>query len=186
MPKQEMKNLKEKMQKVIEHLEEEFVGIRTGRAHPALVNDIKIDYYGAPTAIKQLATISIPEGRTIIIAPFDKSVLKSVEKGILASNLGVTPQNDGDIIRINLPELTNERRLELSKIVRKYAEEAKVIIRNCRRDSNDNYKQMEKDSNITEDDLRKYLKEVQEVTDNFTKEVDGILKKKEEEIMSVN
>lgn len=186
MPKQEMKNLKVKMQKVIEHLEEEFIGIRTGRAHPALVNDIKVDYYGAPTAIKQLATVNIPEGRTIVITPFDKSSLKAVEKGILASNLGVTPQNDGEIIRINLPELTNERRIELTKIVRKYAEEAKVTIRNCRRDSNDNYKQMEKDSKITEDDLRQYLKEVQDVTDDFTKRVDGILKKKEEEIMSVD
>lgn len=186
MPKQEMKNLKVKMQKVIEHLEEEFIGIRTGRAHPALVNDIKVDYYGAPTAIKQLATVNIPEGRTIVIAPFDKSSLKAVEKGILASNLGVTPQNDGEVIRINLPELTNERRIELTKIVRKYAEEAKVVIRNCRRDSNDNYKQMEKDSKITEDDLRQYLKEVQDVTDDFTKRVDEILKKKEEEIMSVD
>lgn len=186
MPKNEMKDLQVKMQKVIEHLEEEFVGIRTGRAHPALVSDIKIDYYGAPTPVKQLATINIPEGRTIVISPFDKNMLKAVEKGILASSLGVTPQSDGEVIRINLPELTNERRVELTKVVRKYAEEAKVVVRNYRRDSNDNYKKMEKNSDISEDDMHKYLKDVQDVTDEYIKKVDEVLKKKEEEIMSVD
>lgn len=186
MPKNEMKDLQSKMQKVIEHLEEEFVGIRTGRAHPALVSDIKIDYYGAPTPVKQLATINIPEGRTIVISPFDKNMIKAVEKGILASSLGVTPQSDGEVIRINLPELTNERRVELTKVVRKYAEEAKVVVRNYRRDSNDNYKKMEKDSDISEDDMHKYLKDVQDVTDEYIKKVDEVLKKKEEEIMSVD
>lgn len=186
MPKKEMKELKERMEKVVEHLEDEFIGIRTGRAHPALVSDIKIDYYGAPTPVKQLATINIPEGRTIVISPFDKNILKSIEKGILASSLGVTPQSDGDIIRINLPELTNERRVELTKVVRKYAEEAKVVVRNLRRDSNDNYKKMEKDSDISEDDMHKFLKDVQDVTDEFIKKVDTVLKKKEEEIMSVD
>ncbi len=186
MPQKEMKELKEKMQKAVDHLAEEFVGIRTGRAHPALVSDIKVEYYGAPTPIKQLATINIPEGRAIVISPFDKNILKAVEKGILASSLGVTPQSDGDVIRINLPELTNERRIELTKIVRKYAEEAKVIVRNLRRDSNDNYKKMEKDSEISEDEMHKYIKDVQDVTDEFIKKVDLVLKKKEEEIMSVD
>jgi len=184
MPKNEMKELKERMQKVVDHLEQEFVGIRTGRAHPALVNEIKVDYYGAHTPIKQLATINIPEARQIIITPYDKSAVKAMEKGILASSLGVTPQVDGDSIRINLPELTNERRLELIKLVKKFAEEAKVTVRNYRRDSNDAYKKMEKDSTISEDEMHKYLKEVQELTDQFIEKVDQVLKKKEEEIMS--
>jgi len=184
MPKNEMKDLREKMQKVVEHLEQEFVGIRTGRAHPALVNEIKVDYYGAHTPIKQLATINIPEARQIIITPYDKSAVKAMEKGILASSLGVTPQVDGDSIRINLPELTNERRVELTKVVRKFAEDAKVAVRNFRRDSNDAYKKMEKDSRISEDEMHKYLKDVQELTDEFIEKVDQVLKKKEEEIMS--
>jgi len=184
MPKNEMKDLRDKMQKVVEYLEHEFVGIRTGRAHPALVSDIKFDYYGAPTPIKQLATINIPEARQIVITPFDKSAVKAIEKGILASSLGVTPLVDGDTIRINLPELTNERRIELTKVVRKYAEEAKVSVRNYRRDSNEAYKKMEKDSTISEDEMHKYLKEVQEITDDFIKKIDEVEKHKEEEIMT--
>jgi len=183
MPKTELKELRERMDKVIEHLKNEFLAIRTGRAHPGLVSDIKVDYYGAPTPVKQIATVSVPEGRQIAIAPFDRSALKLIEKAILASSLGVTPQNDGEIIRVNLPELTRERRVELTKLVGKYSEEGRIALRNLRRDSNDVLKKKEKDSEISEDDLKKYTKEVQDVTDEYIKKVDEVLKAKEKEIM---
>ena len=183
MPKTELKELRERMDKVIEHLKNEFLAIRTGRAHPGLVSDIKVDYYGAPTPVKQIATVSVPEGRQIAIAPFDRSALKLIEKAILASSLGVTPQNDGEIIRVNLPELTRERRVELTKLVGKYSEEGRIALRNLRRDSNDILKKKEKDSEISEDDLKKYTKEVQDVTDEYIKKVDEVLKAKEKEIM---
>ena len=183
MPKTELKELRERMDKVIEHLKNEFLAIRTGRAHPGLVSDIKVDYYGAPTPVKQIATVSVPEGRQIAIAPFDRSALKLIEKAILASSLGVTPQNDGEIIRVNLPELTRERRVELTKLVGKYAEEGRIALRNLRRDSNDVLKKKEKNSEISEDDLKKYTKEVQDVTDEYIKKIDEVLKAKEKEIM---
>ncbi|MGI6784184.1 MAG: ribosome recycling factor [Aminivibrio sp.] len=183
MPKTELKELRERMDKVIDHLKGEFLAIRTGRAHPGLVSDIKVDYYGTPTPIKQVATISIPEGRQIAVAPFDRTALKLVEKAILASSLGVTPQNDGEIIRINLPELTGERRVELTKLVGKYAEEGRIALRNLRRDSNETLKKMEKNSDISEDDLKKLTKEVQDITDEFIKKVDEALKAKSAEIM---
>ena len=183
MPKNELKTLKERMEKVIEHLKGEFLAIRTGRAHPGLVSDIKVDYYGAPTPIKQIATISIPEGRQIAITPYDKASMKLVEKAILASSLGVTPQNDGEVIRVNLPELTRERRVELTKLVGKYAEEGRIALRNLRRDSNEALKKMEKNSDISEDDLKKFTKDVQDITDEFIKKVDETLKTKEKEIM---
>ena len=174
MPKKELKDLREKMEKVVEHLHGQFVGIRTGRAHPGLVNDIKVDYYGTATPVRQIATVNVPEGRQIVITPFDKGSLKLIEKGILASSLGVTPQIDGEIIRVSLPELTKERRVELTKLVAKYAEEAKVAVRNIRRDSNEKYKKMEKESVISEDELKKYSKEVQDITDSFIVKVDDV------------
>ncbi|MFA7621384.1 MAG: ribosome recycling factor [Aminobacteriaceae bacterium] len=183
MPKTELKEMKERMERVIEHLGNEFLAIRTGRAHPGLVSDIKVDYYGAPTPVKQVANISVPEGRQIVIAPFDRSALKLIEKAILASSLGVTPQSDGEVIRVNLPELTRERRVELTKLVGKYAEEGRVALRNIRRDSNEVLKKMEKNSEISEDDLKKHNKEVQDITDDFIKQVDEVLKVKEKEIM---
>ena len=183
MPRTELKEMRERMERVIEHLDTEFLAIRTGRAHPGLVSDIKVDYYGTPTPIKQVATISIPEGRQIAIAPFDRSTLKMVEKAILASSLGVTPQSDGEIIRVNLPELTRDRRVELTKLVGKYAEEGRVALRNIRRDSNEVLKKKEKGSEISEDDLKKFTKEVQDITDEFIKRVDEVLKVKEKEIM---
>lgn len=183
MPKTELKTLREKMDKTVEHLKGEFLVVRTGRAHPGLVSDIKADYYGTPTPIKQMGTITVPEGRQIVISPFDRSALKAVEKAILASSLGVTPQNDGEVIRVTLPELTRERRVELTKLVGKYAEESKIALRNLRRDSNDVFKKMEKESAISEDDLKKYTKEVQDITDEFIKKVDETLKIKEKEIM---
>ena len=183
MPKTEIKNLREKMDKSLEFLRGEYLAIRTGRAHPGLVSDIKADYYGNPTPLKQMANITIPEGRKILISPFDRGSLKAIEKAILGSNLGITPQNDGESVRLTLPELTKQRRLELVKIVSKKAEESKIVMRNHRRDSVEVLKKMEKDSKITEDDLKKYSKEVQDITDEFIKKTEDVFKLKEKEIM---
>lgn len=183
MPKAEIKLMGEKMEKSLEHLKGEYVTIRTGRAHPGLVSDIKADYYGNPTPLKQMATITIPEGRKILIAPFDKASIKIIEKAILASPLGITPSNDGESIRLTMPELTGERRGELTKLVAKKAEETKVAVRNLRRDSVEVLKKKEKDSAITEDDLKKHTKEVQDITDSYIKKIDDTEKLKAKEIM---
>jgi len=179
----EIKQLREKMDKTVDFLRGEYLAIRTGRAHPGLVSDIKADYYGTPTPLKQLANITIPEGRKILVSPFDRSSLKAIEKAILASNLGITPQNDGESVRLTLPELTKQRRVELVKIVSKKAEESKIVVRNHRRDAVEALKKMEKASEITEDDLKKYNKEIQDITDDFVKKIDDVLKVKEKEIM---
>lgn len=183
MSKAEIKSMNDKMEKTIEFLKTEYVAIRTGRAHPGLVADIKADYYGNLTPIKQMATISIPENRKILIAPFDKSSLKFIEKAIITSSLGITPQNDGENIRLMMPELTRERRVELTKLVAKKAEEAKVAMRNLRRDTVETLKRKEKESEITEDDLKKFSKEVQDSTDVYIKKVEEIQKIKDKEIM---
>ena len=183
MPKDELAALKENMDKAISFLQGEFLSIRTGRAHPGLVSDIKADYYGTPTAIKQLANVTIPESRSIQIAPFDKSSLKAIEKAILAANIGMTPQNDGTVIRLTLPELTKARRVELTKMLAKKAEESKVVIRNYRRDAIEALKKQEKASEITEDDLKKLTKDVQDITDKYIKKIDEVYKVKEKEIL---
>ncbi|MDR1049042.1 MAG: ribosome recycling factor [Synergistaceae bacterium] len=183
MPKNEIKSLRERMDKALEFLRGEYLAIRTGRAHPGLVGDIKADYYGTPTPLKQMASITVPESRKILIAPFERSSLKTIEKAILASSLGITPQNDGESVRLTLPELTRERRVELVKLVSKKAEETKVVMRGHRRDSVETLKKMEKDSKITEDDLKKHTKEVQDITDDSIKKVDDVFKAKEKEIM---
>lgn len=183
MPAQEMKQIKDRMEKTVEHLRSELQGVRTGRAHPALVEEIKVDYYGAQTPIRQMGTVNVPEPRQIVISPWDRASLKAIEKALLASPLGVTPQNDGENIRINLPELTRERRLDLTKLVRKYAEEAKVAVRNLRRDGNETLKKLEKDSKVTEDAQHKLQKELQDVTDAMIKKIDQVLNEKEKEIM---
>ena len=185
MPKNEMKALGQQMQKALDHLKHEFQGIRTGRAHPALVEDIKVDYYGTMTPLKQMGTVSVPESRQLLITPWDKSALKAIEKAIQSSSLGITPQTDAESIRLNMPELTRERRVDLTKLVRKYGEEGKIAIRNLRRDSLDTFKKMEKDSSITEDDLKRYQKEIQDVTDDYIKQVDTLVSEKEAEIMEV-
>ena len=183
MPKDELAALKENMDKAISFLQSEFLSIRTGRAHPGLVSDIKADYYGTPTAIKQLANVTIPESRSIQIAPFDKSSLKAIEKAILAANIGMTPQNDGSVIRLTLPELTKARRVELTKMLARKAEESKVVIRNYRRDAIEALKKQEKASEITEDDLKKLTKDVQDITDKYIKKIDEIYKLKEKEVL---
>ena len=178
-----LSELRGNMDKAVAFLQNEFLSIRTGRAHPGLVSDIKVDYYGTPTPIKSLANVTIPESRSIQIAPFDKTVLKAMEKAILAANIGMTPQNDGQVIRLTLPELTKARRVELTKLLARKAEESKVVIRNYRRDAIEALKKQEKASEITEDDLKKKTKEVQDITDNYTKKVDEVYKVKEKEVL---
>lgn len=183
MPQNLIKDLMTRSEKTLEFLKGTLQGIRTGRAHPALVEDIKVDYFGTPTPIKNMGSVSVPEARQIMINPWDKTAIKAIEKALQASPLGINPQNDGETIRLNLPELTQERRLELTKVVNKMAEEARIAIRNVRRDVIESLKKMEKDSDITEDDLKKYQKETQDHTDAFIKKVDVILADKEKEIM---
>lgn len=185
MPQNVIKDLTTRSEKTLEFLKGTFQGIRTGRAHPALVEDIKVDYFGTATPIKNMGSVSVPEARQILISPWDKTAIKAIEKAIHASPLGINPQNDGDNIRLNLPELTQERRVELAKIVNKTAEEARISIRNFRREVLDALKKMEKDSEITEDDLKKYQKDTQEHTDAFIKRVDDVLAEKEKEIMEL-
>ncbi len=184
MPQTLMNDLKTRTAKTIEHLKGVYLGIRTGRAHPALVEDIKADYFGTPTPIKQLGTVSVPEPRLIVITPWDKTALKVIEKAIQASPLGINPRTDGEMVRLSLPELTRERRVELTKVVNKYAEEARVAVRNIRREIVDAMKKKEKDSEISEDELKKYQKTIQDATDEAIKKVDEILAEKEKEILN--
>ncbi len=183
MPNDELGTLRSNMDKAIAFLQSEYLSIRTGRAHPGLVSDIKVDYYGTPTPIKSLANVTIPESRSIQIAPFDKSTLKAMEKAILAANIGMTPQSDGTVIRMTLPELTKARRVELTKLLARKAEESKVVIRNYRRDTIEVLKKQEKASEITEDDLKKLTKDVQDITDSYIKKVDEVYKVKEKEVL---
>ena len=183
MPQTLLKDLKARAEKSLDHLRMTYAGVRTGRAHPALVEDIKVDYFGTSTPIKQMGTLSTPEPRLIVITPWDKTAVKSIEKAIQTSSLGVNPQSDGDVIRLTLPELTRERRIELTKLVNKYAEETRVAVRNVRREINDQLKKMEKESLISEDDQRKYQKEIQDLTDECIKKVDQLFSDKEKEIM---
>ena len=183
MPKDELAELKANMDKAIAFLQSEFLSIRTGRAHPGLVSDIKVDYYGTPTPIKSLANVTIPESRSIQIAPFDKTTLKAIEKAILAANIGMTPQSDGTVIRMTLPELTKQRRVDLTKLLARKAEESKVVIRNYRRDAIEALKKQEKASEITEDDLKKLTKDVQDITDSYVKKIDEVYKVKEKEVL---
>ena len=178
-------NLKERMEKSIGAFKEKLSEIRAGRANPAILNKVKIDYYGTPTPINQVAGISVPEARLIVIQPWDGSVLKDIEKAILASDIGLNPNNDGKVIRLAFPELTEERRKELVKEIKKIAEEAKVAVRSIRRDGIDEAKEKEKNSEITEDELKIAETEIQKITDKNIEEIDKILANKETEIMSV-
>ena len=178
-------NLKEKMEKTISVYSEKLSEVRAGRANPAILNKVKIDYYGTPTPINQVAGISVPEARLIVIQPWDASVLKEIEKAILASDIGINPNNDGKVIRLAFPELNEERRKELAKDVRKMAEDAKVAVRSIRREGMDTVKQEQKDGDITEDELKQAENEIQKITDKSIDEIDKILEAKEKEIMSV-
>lgn len=174
-----------RMRGAISSFEEDLSGIRTGRAHPALVEKLQVEYYGNPTPLQQLATISIPEPRMILIRPFDVSTLKGIERSILASELGLTPNNDGKQIRLNLPPLTEERRRDLVKLVNARAEEGRVAIRNIRRDINKDLRDFEEEKMISEDELKDGEEEIQKITDEFIEQINKIGEKKQTEILEV-
>lgn len=180
-----MNGTKDRMEKALKALKRELSTIRAGRANPALLDKIQVEYYGAPTPLNQLASITVPEARLLIIQPYDKSAIGDIERAILKSELGITPANDGEVIRIAIPALTEERRTELVKIVKKMAEEAKVAVRNIRRDANDQLKKSEKDGDTTEDELRRATDVVQKTTDKYIKNIDQTTADKEKEIMEV-
>ena len=174
-----------KMKKTAEVLKTQLASVRAGRANAAVLDQITVDYYGVPTPIQQVASVSVPDPRSLLIQPWDASVLKGIEKAILASELGINPQNDGRAIRLVFPQLTEERRKELAKQVKKYGEEAKVAVRNIRREAIDKFKKQQKASEITEDDYKTVEKDIQKLTDDYIKEVEGIADKKEKELIEI-
>jgi ribosome recycling factor len=184
-----MENLKitakEKMQKSFDALLHQFSKVRTGRASASILDDVRINYYGQPTPVKQMCNISIPEARTIIVQPWDKTTLADIEKAILAANIGITPDNDGNVIRLPFQPLTEDKRKEIVKNIKKISEDARVSIRNIRRDINEAGKKMKKDGEISEDEEKKLLKEIQDITDEAIKKIDEAEKAKEKEIMEV-
>jgi len=183
--KEVQNKLQQQMDKTIEALKFEFSTIRTGRANAQMLDKIRVDYYGTPTPINQVGSISVPEPRTLMISAWDKSAMKEIEKAIRNSDLGLNPTNDGEVIRINVPALTEERRKELCKQAKKASEEFKVRLRNERRDANDKLKKLEKEGEITEDELKKAQDNVQKMTDKYIKEIDVLLDAKEKDIMAV-
>jgi len=180
-----LKETEERMKKTVEFFRKELAGIRAGRATPALLDRIMVDYYGTQTPLNQLANVSAPEPRLLVIQPYDKTAIGEIEKAIMKSDLGITPNTDGNIIRLTIPQLTEERRQQLVKVVRKKAEEERVAIRNARRDANDQLKRLERDGEIPEDDARRAQAEVQELTDKYIKEIDELLAQKERDVMEV-
>lgn len=179
-----LQQYEDKMIKTVEHLEADYATIRAGRANPHVLDKLKVDYYGTPTPIQQVGNITVPEARIIQIAPWEKSLIKSIEKAILTSDLGLNPSNDGSVIRLVFPELTEERRKELVKEVRKKGEEAKVAVRNIRRDGNDAFKKLAKQE-VSEDEIKQLEEKLQKSTDKFIKDVDGLIESKSKEIMTV-
>ena len=178
-------DIKEKMEKTLNVFENNLAEIRAGRANPAILNKIKIDYYGVPTPISQVAGISVPEARLIVIQPWDASILKEIEKEILKADIGINPNNDGKVIRLNFPELNEERRKEIVKDIKRIAEDSKVAIRSIRRDGMEDIKQKQKNSEITEDEQKVAEDELQKITDKYVGEIDTLLANKEKEVMSV-
>ncbi len=174
---------REHMSKTLEHFQHQLARLRTGRATPALIEHIRVDYYGVPTPLPQLGTITVPEPRMLVIQPWDRSMLSAIEKAILQSDIGVTPTNDGSVIRIVLPPLSEERRRELVKVCRKYAEEARVSIRNIRRDYMEELRRVEKEEHLSEDERRRGEQELQKITDKLMEEIERLLERKEKEIM---
>jgi ribosome recycling factor len=180
-----LNQVKDKMSKAVQALSRELATVRAGRANPAILDKVTVDYYGAPTPLNQLASINVPEARMLVIQPYDKSALGDMEKAIQKADLGLNPTNDGSIIRISIPALTEERRRDLVKLVKKYAEESKVAVRNVRRDGNDDLKKLEKNGEITEDELRSLTDDIQKLTDESINKIDSVAKEKEKEIMEV-
>lgn len=175
----------ERMAKSIEHLTKDLASLRAGRANPAMVEKITVEYYGVPTPINQLANVMVPEARLLVIQPWDKSSIADIEKAIMKSDLGVNPSNDGNVIRIAIPQLTEERRRDIVKVVKKKGEEAKVAVRNIRREANDMLKSAEKEKLISEDEGKKGMDEIQKFTDKYVKDIDIVLQNKEKDIMEV-
>ena len=180
-----METLEEKIQKSESLLREELATVRAGRANAALVDKVMVDYYGTPTPLKALANISVPEPRTLLITPFDPKSIHEIEKAINVANIGINPVNDGKVVRLQIPQVTEERRKELTKTIKKMGEDTKVAVRNLRRDANDKVKKLEKAGDYTEDDVKETLDEIQKLTDKSIKEIDGIVAEKEKEIMEV-
>ncbi|MCI6582972.1 MAG: ribosome recycling factor [Oscillospiraceae bacterium] len=174
-----------KMQKTLDSLAREFAAVRAGRANPEVLNKVQAEYWGAMTPVNQMASVSVTEARTLLIQPYDASALKSIEKAILTSDIGITPQNDGKSLRLVFPQLTEERRKELCKNIKKYGEEAKVSVRSVRRDTMDKFKTMKKNSEITEDDMKQCEKDLQKIVDRFCDDIDKMVADKEKEILSI-
>jgi ribosome recycling factor len=185
MTKDVTQNMKAHMEKSIDALRREYQKVRTGRASTGLLDDIRVDYYGTPSSLSQVATLAVPEPRTITLQPWEAKMIPVIEKAIMNANLGLTPANDGKVIRLNLPALTEERRKEIVKQLKKMAEDTKVAVRNIRRDAIDDLKKLEKDKKISEDDLKRAEKEVQDVTNGYVSKIDEVLAHKEKEVMEV-
>jgi len=173
------------MDKAVKSLKREMAKVRTGRASVSLLDDVKVDYYGVPTPLSQVATLSVPEARLITVQPWEKNLIPDIEKAIFKADLGLTPSSDGQLIRLPVPALTEERRREMVKIIKRMAEEAKISVRNSRRDANETLKMLEKEKEITEDDLKRSEKDVQQLTDEFVNTIDSIVQSKEKEVMEV-
>jgi len=180
-----IKDTNSKMSQAVQSFSKQLATVRAGRANPAILNNVYVDYYGATTPLNQLATITVPEARLLMISPFDKSSIGEIEKAIQKADLGLSPSSDGNVVRINIPTLTEERRKDLVKVIGKYAEEAKVQVRNIRRDANDQLKKDEKNGDITEDELRGFQDDIQKETDKHISEIDQLVKSKENEVMEV-
>lgn len=183
--KETMKKAESKMTKSVERLKGEFAAIRAGRANPAVLDKVMVDYYGTPTPVNQMAAVSVSEARILVIQPWDVSTLKTIEKAIITSDVGITPTNDGKVIRLVFPQPTEDRRKELCKEIKKYGEETKVAVRAVRRDTMEAFKTMKKNSEITEDDLKSCEKDIQNLTDKFCKNIDSLVSEKEQEVMSL-
>ncbi|PLX74586.1 MAG: ribosome recycling factor [Desulfuromonas sp.] len=180
-----LKKSKSFMEKSIDSLKKELTKVRTGRASITLLDDVRVDYYGTPTPLNQVGTLAVPEPRLITIQPWEKNLIPEIEKAIMKSDLGLNPASDGQIVRIAIPALTEERRKEMAKLAKSIGENAKVGVRNARRDANDTLKQMEKDKDISEDDLKRGEKEVQDLTDSYVKQIDDVVSAKEQEVMEI-
>lgn len=174
-----------RMQKAISSTQQELASIRTGRANPQILDRVMVDYYGTPTPLRQMANISTPDGQTLLIQPYDKTALGEIEKAISKSDLGLTPNNDGANVRLSIPPLTEERRKELVKLVKKYGEEGKVAIRNVRRDATDLIKRLEKEENMPEDEIKRQLDEIQKLTDRYTGQLEKVITEKEQEVLKI-
>ncbi len=183
--KEVLNKAEEKMNKTVNALKNEFASIRAGRANPSVLDKVLVDYYGTPTPVNQMAAVSVSEARVLVIQPWDKSLIKAIEKAIQASDIGINPSNDGNVIRLTFPQLTEDRRKEIVKDLKKYGEEAKVAIRSARRDANDKLKAKKKNSELTEDDLKNGEDKTQKLTDKFTKIIDEVVAEKEKEVLSI-